>query len=258
MRPQLAKQLLDLQELPTLPLVVTRIVTMTDDPRSSASDLKHLIVNDQAIAAKILKLANSAFYGLPGKITTLNRAVTLLGFNTVRSLALSISIMEVFSGHSECPYFNRSRFWEHSLAVASCAKLLAAKHRPDERDEAHMAGLFHDIGKVVLDQYFFEYFATAMEIAHKTGISSNEAEQRILGADHAEVGAQVATRWNFPSHLVEVIRHHHNPDGAPGNTICQIVALASVLCQEWGFGDSGESDSYAGIDGIRAQYCGTS
>lgn len=238
MRPTVSRQILELQELPTLPLIVTKIIQTTNDPRSSASDLNQLIMHDQAIAAKVLKLANSAFYGLPGKVTSLGRAVTLLGFNTVRSLALSVSIIEAFAGEGRSPLFDRHRFWEHSLAVSACAKIIAARQAPDLREEAHMAGLFHDIGKIILDQYFYEYFATAIRLAREQHIPLPEAEETILGINHAEVGAQVAERWNFPPHLVEVIRQHHQPE--TGQILIDLVIVSNALCRQLKYEESSE------------------
>ena len=256
-RPAIAQQILELQELPTLPLVVTRIIQTTNDPRSSASDLNNLIMNDQAIAAKVLKLANSAFYGLPGKVNGLGRAVTLLGYNTVRALALSVSLVEAFQGDSKCPYFDREKFWEHSLAVAACARIIASRQLPELREEAHMAGLFHDIGKIILDQYFYEYFAITMRLAHDRHIPTAEAEQSLLGLDHAEVGAQVAERWNFPPHLVEAIRYHHDLESFSKSPLSAIVALSDALCQLWEFGDSGEPSALPIPEAARKRFCPT-
>ncbi|MEO7993428.1 MAG: HDOD domain-containing protein [bacterium] len=257
MSQSVAKHLLDLQEIPTLPLVATKIIQMTNDPRSSASDLQNLISHDPAIAAKVLKLANSAFYGLPGKVSNLNRAVTLLGFNTVRSLALSISVIEAFPGGSATPHFNRALFWEHSLAVAEGARILAARSCPELKDEAHMAGLFHDIGKIVMDQCFSEYFTSAMRLAYENRISTSDAEMTIMKVDHAELGAQVAEKWNFPSSLVEVIRYHHAISFSTETPLVGIVALADDLCMEWGFGDTGESVKAVPPPSLLALHCGS-
>lgn len=250
----IAQHIMEIQELPTLPLIVTKIIQTTNDPRSSASDLNQLITNDQAIAAKVLKLANSAFYGLPGKVTSLGRAVTLLGFNTVRSLALSVSVIEAFGGAGRNGAFDRHKFWEHSLAVAACAKILATRCNFENKDEAHMAGLFHDIGKIILDQYFFEYFASAQQLARETPMPTTEAETAIMGVTHAEVGAMIAERWQFPPHLVEVIRHHHAPVPPAENPTLELVIVSNVLCQEWQFGDSGEPSPPPMADSLRAKY----
>jgi len=256
-RASITQHLMDLQELPTLPLVVTKIIQTTSDPRSSASDLNNLIMNDQAIAAKVLKLANSAFYGLPGKVTSLNRAVTLLGFNTVRGLALSVSVIESFGGAGRNRGFDRHGFWEHSLAVAAGAKILATRQNFENKDEAHMAGLFHDIGKIILDQYFFEYFSSAMELARETPMSTSAAETAIMGIDHAEVGAVVAERWHFPAHLVEVIRYHHTESPPVENRTLEAVIIANSLCHEWKFGDSGEPEPPPIADALLKKYLPT-
>jgi len=220
----------NIKELPTLPTVVAQVMMTMNEPTSSARDLERLIANDQSIAARLLKLANSAFYGLPGKVTSLGRAITLLGFNTVRSLVLTIGVIDKFSGSSGGRYFDRGEFWEHSLSVATASKLLCAKDPSINPDEAHIAGLLHDVGKVVLDSVMAEKFQKAMELVKTKGVDPLTAEDKIVGITHDEVGALVAEKWRFPDFLREVIAYHHNPSDAPDfPEITQLVAFSDNI-----------------------------
>jgi putative nucleotidyltransferase with HDIG domain len=220
----------NLKELPTLPTVVAQLMMTLNEPTSSARDLERLIANDQAIAARLLKLANSAFYGLPGKVASLNRAITLLGFNTVRSLVLTIGVIDKFGGPSGGKYFDRGEFWEHSLSVAMVARLLGARDSAFSPDEAHLAGLLHDIGKVIMDNFMPAKFQEAMQLVKEKGRDPLEAEQELLGLSHDEVGHIAAGEWRFPEFLSEVIKNHHNPENATQfPEITQLVATANRI-----------------------------
>ena len=219
----------NLKELPTLPTVVAQLILTLNEPTSSARDLERLIANDQAIAAKLLKLANSAFYGLPGKVTSLGRAITLLGFNTVRSLVLTIGVVEKFSGASGGRYFSRGEFWEHSLSVAMMCKLVSERDPAISSEEAHICGLLHDIGKVIMDYAMPAKFQKAMQQVKESGMDILEAEKEYVGLSHDQVGALAAEKWQFPEFIREVIEFHHNPVEAPFNDIVQLVAMSDKI-----------------------------
>ena len=204
----------NLKELPTLPTVVAQVMFTLDEPTSSARDLERLVINDQAIAARLLKLANSAFYGLPGKVNSLSRAVTLLGFNTVRSLVLTIGIVNKFSGQSGTRLFDRGEFWEHSLSVAVASKLLCSKVNTVNPEEAHISGLLHDLGRVIMDNCMPDKFEKVIRLVLEKGMNPSEAELTVLGLTHCEAGAIAATKWHFPEFIRESMAYHHNPDEA--------------------------------------------
>jgi putative nucleotidyltransferase with HDIG domain len=225
-----AKFLEDLKELPTLPTVVAQLLMTMNEPTSSARDLERLIANDQSIAARLLKLANSAFYGLPGKVTSLSRTITLLGFNTVRSLVLTIGVVDKFSGESGGRYFDRGEFWEHSLSVAMASKLLCAKDPSMNQEEAHIAGLLHDIGKIVMDNQAPQKFQKAMQEVLANGMDVLEAEREHVGLSHDEAGALVAEQWRFPEFIQVVVKHHHDPDKATQHSdMAHLVAMANEI-----------------------------
>ena len=200
-----------IKNIPTLPAIIIQIIKTTNDPTSSARDLNKIITNDQAISAKVLQLANSPFYGLSSKVSNLNRAITLLGFNTVRSLALSISMVDHFKGKSSNKYFNRGRFWEHSLGVAMLSRMLAAKRHGINPEEAYLAGLLHDFGIIILDQFFQNEFSEVLMLVHEQSMPMLEAEKQVCGYDHAELAGLVSMEWKYPEYLTISLRNHHNP-----------------------------------------------
>ncbi len=220
----------NLKDLPTFSTVVAQLMMTINQPTSSARDLERLIANDEAIAARILKLANSAFYGLPGKVTSLGRAITLLGFNTVRSLVLTIGVIDKFSGPSSGKHFDRGLFWEHSLSVATASKLLCAKDPSVSPEEAHISGLLHDIGKIIMDNFMPEQFRQAMDWMRVNGGDTLAAERKFVGISHDRAGALAAEKWRFPGFIRETIAFHHKPfDAVQFPDMVQLVALANDI-----------------------------
>ena len=227
-----------IRNIPTLPAIVIQIIKTTNNPTSSARDLNKIITNDQAIAAKILQMANSSFYGLSAKVNNLNRAITLLGFNTVRSLALSISIVDHFKGQSLSDHFNRGKFWEHSMGVAMLSKMLAEKRGGRlNPEEAYIGGLLHDLGIIILDQFFQDKFTKILQLIYETDMNFLEAEVLAIDQDHAHFGGEIATAWNYPEMLVAMINNHHDPDfEGDFADYCNAVYLANYF--EYAFNNS--------------------
>ncbi|MEW6754761.1 MAG: HDOD domain-containing protein [Candidatus Latescibacterota bacterium] len=226
--------------LPTLPTVITQLIGLIDNPRTSSRDVSRLIATDQALTAKILKLANSAFYGFPREISTVNHAVVVLGFETVKSLGLSVSVLERFAGAGEDASFDRQRFWEHSIACGVGARLLAGKLRYRVQGEAFAAGILHDIGKLVLSQYFPQEFAQIMRMVHEQDIYIGRAEEAVLGVTHTEIGAWLSEKWNLPRQLVDAIAFHHAPGRVERNgRLPALIHLADHLCRREKMGDGG-------------------
>ena len=240
----------DLKDLPTLPTVVAQVMVTLNQTSSSAKDLERLIANDQAIAAKLLKLANSAFYGLPGKVNSLGRAITLLGFNTVRSMVLTIGVVTKFSGASRNEYFNRGDFWEHSLSVALASKLLATKDPSVNSEEAHIAGLLHDLGRIVFDFCKPVEFKDALKRVREQSVNARLAERESIGLSHDEIGSIVAVKWRFPEFIRESMAFHHEPYKAvnyPG--IVQAVSLADSIVRSFKIQElNGQDFSFPDVD----------
>ncbi len=241
---QIRQLLLRIKQLPTLPQVVTHLLKLIDNPSSSANQVSKIISQDQSLATKVLKLVNSPFYGMPKRISTLSQATVILGFNTIKNLALTAAIFEQFgdeNGNAH-PDFNREKFWEHSVACAVAAKTIAEHIHYEMPEEAFMAGLIHDIGKVIFDQYLHEDFGAALEYAKKHKVPLREGEKHAIGISHTEVGAWLAEKWNLPGHLNASIEYHHSlQNPLKYAKIVATVHLADVVVRLEGYGHSGDT-----------------
>lgn len=229
--------------LPTLPTVITQLISLIDNPKTTARNVSQLIATDQSLTAKILKLANSAFYGFPREIATVDLAVVVLGFETVKNLGLSVSILERFSGADATGgdgEFDRQKFWEHSIACGVAARLLAGKLRYRMPGEAFAAGILHDIGRLILSQYFPSEFAEVLSVMREEHLYIGHAEERVLGVTHADVGSWLAERWNLPDQLEQAIALHHAPGRVEGPAeLPSLIHLADFLCRREKIGDGG-------------------
>jgi len=225
-----------IDELPTLPTVVPKLLNLTESATSDASDITDAISRDPALTSKILKVANSAYYGFPQGIKDLERAVVLLGFNLVKSLALSIGVFHSLPGGKKSSCFSRKELWFHSVAVATVMKELGKRFgQGDNHEYLFIVGLLHDIGMVVLDQFFSELFEQALEGAHD--LKKTEfylAERKVIGFDHGEVGAMLLERWRFPKVISNPIAIHHQPEKQEGSNTADVAMLriADALSHE--------------------------
>ena len=231
------------RDLPALPAAVLRVMQTADDPKASASDVARALASDQALAARVLKLANSAFYGASRRISTVSEAVVILGLRTTRNLAMATSCEEMLTREVSGYAMQRGALWRHSLACGTAAQALAKRAGIRGVEEAFVAGLLHDIGKVILSAYQREKFALTLRRTLEQGISYCEAEREIFGFDHAEAGARLLERWNLPSALVSAVRWHHTPQDAPESSpLPMLVHVADAICLTLGIG--------LGVDGL--------
>ncbi|MBW1850980.1 MAG: HDOD domain-containing protein [Deltaproteobacteria bacterium] len=232
-----------IDELPTLPAVLPKLLSLIENEKSSAAHVAEVISHDSAMTAKIIKVANSAYYGFSQEISSLEKAVPLLGFNMVRSLALSIGVIESLPSGEDSTLFSREGLWVHSLAVATAMQELRKRFEKEDSNEHHfVVGLLHDIGKLVLDQFFTTLFQQALEEAHShEKIELYVAERSIIGFDHGEIGGMVLTRWKFPDLISTSIAVHHQTDFPEGKIAKDIAMLriADALPQGIGLGRSG-------------------
>ncbi|MFH1147158.1 MAG: HDOD domain-containing protein [Pseudomonadota bacterium] len=220
--------------LPTLPGIVSKLTQMVADPKVSADRIGQVIAKDQILAAKILKLVNSAFYGFPGRISTVSNAVILLGFNVIRSLVLSASIFEAMEK-------SLVGLWEHSLGCAALSNVIARRIGLNDPEEVSTAGLLHDIGKVVIRENLGNYISLIDELLLQKPISLYEAEREILQTDHAEIGKRLGHRWHLPDRLTEPISYHHEPSKSKAHfVISAVVHVADILVRARGFGSGGD------------------
>lgn len=201
-----------LGQLATLPTVTLQIMRLADDPHATGDALDRLLVADPTLGARVLRVVNSAFYGLPGTVTTTGAAIVRLGFAAIRNIAIAASLTRMFRGGRLTLTFDAKDVWRHSVAVAEAARWLARRSKRGSADEALLAGLLHDIGIVVAMQGCrpqFEQLLNALEFNDEAVYA--DAEREALGTTHALLGAELSRRWGFPATLASVAEHHHTP-----------------------------------------------
>jgi len=224
----------EIKSLPTLPGIVAKLGKMAEDPDTTTEQMGRVISKDYILASKLLKLVNSAFYGFPQRISSLNSAIILLGFNVIKSLIISASIFEVMEAQDV-------ELWEHSLGCAVVCSVLARHLGVKDPEEISTAGLIHDIGKVAIKMELPKEYEMITDLSQEKKISRLEAEREILGLDHAEVGSWLAKSWNLPNKLVEPIACHHDPQLARKEQVASaIVHFADIIIRGLGYGHAGD------------------
>lgn len=231
---QILNQLNKIKDIPTLPAIVFELNQQLENPETSIATVSETIERDQAMALKVLKLVNSAFYGFKTKISDVKTAVVLLGFNTVRNAVISISIINALPKNLLFQDFEMDVFWRHSLAVAVTSKNIAQKSGLESPDNCFVGGLLHDVGKVILAQYFQDLFVKVWTYMQNESVSFHEAEQHELPIDHAGIGAYLAGRWALPEGLTEAIRWHQDfQPGIPNANFVMVIYLANILVNSY-------------------------
>lgn len=228
-----------IDKLAPLPIIVQEIFEISDDPGSSARDLAKVIQKDQSITAKILRIVNSAYYGFYRKVGSVSHAIVILGFNEVKNISIAACMVQAFSeGYNKL--FNRKEFWTHSLGAAFTAKALSRELIGVKPDDAFVAGLLHDIGKVVLDQHFMDAFTETLTAARIENRPLNKVSNELLGIDHAEIGGLISERWKLPNGLVEAISYHHSPGIMNQHDyLTHLAHLSNYFCHRHNIGSSG-------------------
>jgi HD-like signal output (HDOD) protein len=234
-------------EIPSIPLVLIRIIQTLDADRSSSKELEELIMHDPALAARILRLANSAFYSFRTRVKTISHAIALLGMNVVTSLAIGINIFDTFTKGAKSEAALINKLWTHSCGVAVVVREIWAKrsHKEKEGEFAFLCGLLHDLGKVILFKKYPGHYAPVFEsIKTETDPAISFYENENYGADHAVIGEILAKQWGLPAELAYVIRRHHDMS-ALKSPLISAVMLADMLAKELKIG-------YDGDDGLSA------
>ncbi len=233
----------EISHIATLPEITMRIVELVEDPKSTAQDLNKVISNDPALCARILKVVNSAFYGLPGQIGSINRAIVMLGLNAVKNIAIAASLAKLFRGGELTPTFSAKDLWTHSNMTAAASKLIANQLKLGLSDEAFLGGLIHDIGIMVEMQYDRNKLIEVFRLvgADSQGIPANdmlEAELQIFGATHQDFGAGLCEKWKFPKSFAYVTGFHHRPMelAQENRTLTLIVSAADAIAASLGEG----------------------
>lgn len=226
-RLDMATAVQSVSHLPVLPEVALQLISSLDQPNLDLATLEHQIELDQALTAKVLRIANSSFYGLPRQVETVHDASMVLGFGALRTLVLATVTVNHFATLRLPASFKHRVFWTHGMAVGLCAELLAKRLNQFE-GLAFMAGLMHDIGRLVLAAYFPEHLDACDSYKRAHQCDKLEAETMVLGITHPEIGAALASHWHFPVLVVEAIALHHRPDTA-ATPLPHLVHLADAI-----------------------------
>lgn len=234
-----------ISKMPSLSVTVTRVLEICNSPATSAHDLNRVISLDPVLMGRVLRLINSAYYGLRDKVASLPRAMIMLGMNTVKNLVLSSAVLTAMAGKKQAQGLCMERFWLHCLCTGVTAKWLArAKDAPRERlEDFFVGGLLHDLGKIPLNDLFPNEYQRLLAATARDGLSLHRLEQGTLGVDHAQVGGMIARKWQLGREQEDCLAHHHDPPGAgPEHAlVVSVVALANQLAQGFGIGNAGDS-----------------
>ena len=224
-------------EISTLPEVTMRIIEVVQNPQSTAHDLHEIVCNDPALSVRVLRVVNSAFYGLPAQIGSLERALILLGLNAVKNIAIAASLAKMFDQPTVCDDFSGKDLWTHSVAVGASNKLITNAIGLSLPDESFLAGLIHDLGLVAILQCAGDQIIEIVNQA-KAGVPFLDAEQAVLGTDHQEVGGALAVRWKFPQSFRYVTAHHHDPRvlARENRLLAVVTRVSDILCAQRGLG----------------------
>jgi HD-like signal output (HDOD) protein len=228
--------------MPSLSTTMTKVMEICNRPDASPNDLNRVISLDPVLTGLVLKLINSAYYSLPNQVTSLARAVIMLGINTVKNLALSTAILQSAGGKDAFKAFSMDKFWTHSIAVGVTGKALSGlKGVPvSQREEYFVSGLIHDLGKIPLGNCFPEDYVKAIEKTRSEGKSLYDAEAQILGMDHCVVGGMIADKWEFGGALRDALIHHHHSDQAEeaNQLLVYMISLADACTHAFERGSS--------------------
>jgi putative nucleotidyltransferase with HDIG domain len=229
-REQFRRTLLEVKNLPTLPGIVLKLSRMAEDPDTTIEQMEKVISRDHILATKLLKLVNSAFFGFRQRISSLNSAIILLGFNVIRSLIISGSIFEIMESQDR-------ELWEHSLGCAVASNVLATRLGLSDPEEISTAGLIHDIGKVAIKMELPGEQEQIRKLVEERRVTTITAERAVLGFDHTEAGSWLARSWNLPAKLVEPIACHHDPRLARDNQLAaSVVHFSNIIIRGLGYG----------------------
>lgn len=241
-------------DVPTLPIAVLRIMDMVENSDCSVADVAKVLAMDPPLAAKVLKLANSSYYGFRQQIASIPQAAALLGLLTLKNTLLSASLIKVYGGARNG--LNLPALWTHSFGVATASKLIAKHVHFPNSEKAYAAGLLHDLGKIMIARNLRIEHNEVMKLVRMHGIAICDAEYYVLGADHADVAAWMLEKWHLPNSIVEAVEFHHHPTRTKTNfDISGIVYLANILVHRAGLGSGGDS-AIREVDPVVPSYFG--
>jgi len=225
----------NIHALPTIPKVLNKLLGVIENPRVSLNEISNFISGDPALTTKVLRMVNSPVYGFPGRISSVNQAVILLGLTVVKGLLLGVSVFDLMQK-------TMIGLWEHSIGTAIFSRIIAVRKGHKEPDEVSVNGLLHDIGKVFLVLQFPEEYEKALNETQESGVVIYEAEKNHFNTSHASVGSWMARKWRFPLGLIDVIEYHHKPHLTKNTPLeSSIVHIADILVRARGYGFPGDN-----------------
>jgi putative nucleotidyltransferase with HDIG domain len=237
MNRELEVMIMTASDLPTIPVVATKVMQLIESESATSEELAKVVASDPAVAARVLKISNSSFYGCQRQIQTLSHAIVVLGFATLKSLVVAASVKQVYQ-----PYgLTEKMLWEHSFGAGLAARIIAKETRIVSEEEAFLGGLFHDIGKIIMNTMNSSQFQDAMMRCYNDGLTFEEAERQVYTYTHSEVGGMVIKKWNFPDKLMHAVLNHHTFEFVEDEDSYQIsltcvVGLANLFCHKAGIG----------------------
>lgn len=241
----IGKIIKEIDRLEPIPRVANKIMSLADDPDCPMSELSELILYDQALTANLLRICNSAYFGLSGRIDSVHHAVVFLGLAQVTDLVLLAGSAANLKKEQKGYGLHEGELWRNSVSSALIARELAEKKGSKNNHLIFTAALLKDIGKVILSRYVSDSFETIHGLVSEQGFSFREAEKKVLGIDHAEVGAMVGEAWKFSARMVEIIRNHHLSEKTQDSDFeTSIVHLADILCMMMGIGVGSDGLAY--------------
>jgi HD-like signal output (HDOD) protein len=240
----LLKTIRGISSIPTIPTALEKITMLLQNPQTSADEIGKAIITDQSLASKVLKLVNSAFYGFPGKINTITHAVVILGFSTIKNIVLTASIFDAFKQkeRQQLGGFDMEKFWLHSIACGAAAQSIAKFVGSSGKEECFIAGLIHDIGKIILCQYLNEEFLVIVRETRMKNQLYLESEQQLYGITHQDIGGILCESWKLPENLQNAVKYHHSPARNRAHfNITAIVHYADIIVRAMDIGNGGDN-----------------
>lgn len=234
---ELNQLIMHANDLPTIPVVATKVLQLIENETTTSEDLAKVVSSDSAVAARVLKISNSSFFGSKRQISTLSHAIMMLGYNTLKSLVMAASVKQVSKTYG----LTEKMLWEHSFGAGLAARIIAGTTQRVNTEEAFLGGLFHDIGKTIMNNINSQQFQMVMQKCFNDQLSFQEAEQQFYPYNHADVGGLVIEKWNFPEMLMKAVLEHHRFNFGDGEDPYQIsltciVGLANLFCHKVGIG----------------------
>ncbi len=219
----------NIKNIPSLPEIITKSIELMQDKNTSATKLSKLIANDIGLTARVLKLVNSAFYGFPKQISTIQQAIVILGFTTIKGIILSASIYKMFTPKGNIS-FNYKNFWKHSLLVATAARLIAENSNINHKEDIFAAAFLHDLGKIIFAQYDWDNYVNVYTSTCMDDIQYMNEEEKNCGLNHCEIANLVAYSWNLPQIFCDIITYHHKPEKSENYLPeCYIVYISNLI-----------------------------